>query len=780
MLCGVMGEPYPRPEQMVEAADLFDKLNRAPHIAMNGGVRASGKTITNGLVILLDRYIQIMLDKLRRDDASIPPSDNRPTLYICSGSNVRDTYDNLVERFPTKTCLNIKMFYRGEWEARNDLERSKIIGSIDELKKCVNTSEQNSGLVIVTSYTTLFGRIGHTDRRISVAKLTAEQRDEMDVDVGWDRNITLVDIVTINPDADIDWGLVVADDCDDLQNRLSYSHRLVRALKKRWLLLSSSKLFSPEPRAVLAYLLLAPSNMHPSPPPLHAPGTQTIDSVVAEAGLQVDNSSGVISTDSLLTPSTFAGACDERHWDPERCGEIMLQVYEKLLCRQVGHSTHWIVDEAGNRDQINTQVIQLKIVELDALSRHEFEQVAAVNRMFRLPAECSQSLHFDVKTSKLLHVSSTNAGISKTQQYNPGEDSMQFLYRHMTDSPRHPEPESRAAWCMWHCEGSPVLSAILEDAWQITSQPCAAGSPVNNLVVIVPNDLCQLIVVNALKMLDIRVISIVGDETANDMKQLGTRVFETDSLGRIASGNGVAVVVPASQSAVSWISECCTNGIIVQPPETYEDLEGIIDVFTDTFTARSTTFNWTIYTVKDTPQHDALAGIWQRSVLRMLTLRESPILSELRGPFARLVAHEIVRCRFGLPESNFIADMSKACRNAPKGCPDKDSELQRILSVLAQLTINLSAEDNPRREDFVARRIPYLRVITTRGLLGIYCAMAATEKIQHKRADELSWNWDWIIMQPDESNIKPEMISERLFHIMGQENHASCGIALYI
>ncbi|KAI1144133.1 hypothetical protein F5Y05DRAFT_18422 [Hypoxylon sp. FL0543] len=45
---------------------------------------------------------------------------------------------------------------------------------------------------------------------------------------------------------------------------------------------------------------------------------------------------------------------------------------------------------------------------------------------------------------------------------------LQFLHRYMRDSGSHPTPESNVAWWMWLCSGSPMLSAVLSDALDIT------------------------------------------------------------------------------------------------------------------------------------------------------------------------------------------------------------------------------------------------------------------------------------------------------------------------
>ncbi|XXG99538.1 hypothetical protein Hte_005877 [Hypoxylon texense] len=730
----------PRQWQTENAIDLFEKLRRPPHIALHGGVSGSGKTLTNAMLLYL---------LASTGTPSPTPVESRPLLYVCSPENVDAAYDTFVAAMPSSSSLQVIKLHGDRAASRNDRERNDTLHSLEELVVVVAGCQAVHRMVVITTYGTL--------RRILHAAPSAPS----------------------NPPAttwNLNWGTVVADDCERLTLDDASALEAVSKTSYTGICCCSADVVTADPKALLRYMQLAPGCR--SPPP-----------------------------DATAIVSRYTEQCSQKQWDTAKCADVMNEIYDEFLCVEPPPSTY---DSPGpGMGPVITQRVQTRSIALTYDQSIAYAEARGANSTHQLPGDQLEMATFDPRSRHLTTVRPNNAALSHVWEIQPrqpasnetaaleilapelsqqteldlqtivqghyrnaedGIDGLAYLHSYANDSRNHPEPESRAAWLVWLAKSSPIIPVLLEEVRDLTSGGGGEDSEPSNVVIVARDELTQLLVLYALRMMGISVVSISTRQARKLQCELLSEFESLSSQSISEERPGSVLIVPYAYRHYNRYTRFCKVGILTHPPDTRSALENVLDYLSNPFDSKAWAFDVSIYTVNGTVSNRKWESVMVDSANYMLNMRQSPILSHLHGDVAELVAHEIVRCRFGLQNSLFLHSF-KRCGRRNYLSTGGDDKIGSALSVFAQLLLDVLAADS-EKDMWIGNYGSSLCGMGSRNMLALFCANerqvdgGSTGMVRK----DGSADWEWIIDAAEEQ-IDERMVSPYALHVMGE----ACG-----
>ncbi|KAI1765257.1 hypothetical protein GGR53DRAFT_529898 [Hypoxylon sp. FL1150] len=707
-----------RPSQTLSMVDILKKLHTPPYLSLHGSPAASGKTIVNAMLAYWS--------------GNIPREGTRgngcPWLYICAKSKVNDTYDELINAFPSTGNLVVKKMFGSRVNARNTREEWDTIENMDELVETLRSNLMNRTIIVTT-----YGMVTRHFHNTSAS--------------------------TTCPD--VTWQALICDDSHLIVEASSpeykTAYRVIQSLSYFGICCCSSQVVTTNPKTLAEYLELAPKTV-----------------------TQDDQQDGLVSC--------YMRRCVEENWDAKKCLTILHETYESLLTAQAPPA---MFGTEQYEVQVIPQQITLKQSDLSAWG-NGCEKALAANTQYRLPSKhLSMSAFFPIsrrllvpsrRNAALRHMwriavqappstglpsledlaGLNSAGLTLDQliagYYNKpedGTDALGYLYSYSSDS-ASPEPESRTAWLMWLVNNTPTLPAILTEVLDVTmGLPREANTP-NNVVLVVDNHLTQLIMVFALRLIGLGPISVSEGQPAKRQQEL---INKFKNLSISDNTRGSIIILPTGHKNLYDASVHCRMGIMVNTPDTTVELDAVIDSMSNCFNYKTFTFEVMVHVPKQGPQQDKWKAIMLESAKQIIEKRQSTVVSCLRGDMAALVANELVRWKFGLENSLFLESLHRCDVKMASSDMEKDGRLKDFLSLLAQVVIGALVQEEGR--SLWTTQYASLCQMTGEELLAVYTA--------NNDAEERTGSGQGGLAQISENSI-PSYLDEARQHKVDEKN----------
>ncbi|KAI0467907.1 hypothetical protein F4859DRAFT_517444 [Xylaria cf. heliscus] len=730
----------------VDMMHIFTRLCRWPYLALHGNDTWTKRSLVDLLAVRL-RVVptgtEERLARLPRGRAG--EAHRKPTLILTRAGSVASTFKQI--KLISPNLMRPIVFGSQNDDITGELSQQQT--TVASVKEFYQSATNNAGgqewvgtHVLISSFELFKQRCFDIDNK-GIDELSDEEKGRMDSHIAgtpwssWARNTDgdadaaadaadaadaaaerapIVKVLSILPEADVQWGLVVVDSPVAEEIRDTDWHKMLRGLRYESLLISGRKLPTGNPRTMLGYLLVAPGR------------------ATTEEGA----GAGEEARGSGLDAEAFAETCEGLGWDVTGCVEAIEYARDQLLVRRL-RTTAIIkhrrcageadnakeagdmfedpnvdvgLDEKGNS---TAPVIRLHDVALvpDLKSRHDAMLVQPEAAEAKLIPMLKETLAFDVGLGELSMPRQHTAGLSRTlealrslqygqkagkgkgrangRDFRTAEEiskvvegikdgGLHLWYRASTD-PMYPMPRTRAAWLRWLCDGSPVLVSVLDALSR-------AYPTEGRFLILVPTQpLIFLWVVNMLRLLGFNTEAMLPRQQATRKKQLFLSFNKKRSQMQV-------LVTRMEEATEYFFTLACNTAISTYIPSSAVMLKRLADLMIrpwgmDKGEVRQARIMFYPVEMSD---DDAKRRLLWRSFAQWV-FKENPAVAWIRGALGRMAAYEIARLCCGPQQEHMGWLELEEASGQPVSISKSDRQsISQFFSLVGQVTIEALVE----------------------------------------------------------------------------------------